>query len=58
MSLAVVVLNNEVQKLTEGNSRLKAKIHLMDKQMKTSDPVKKWKYHQQMEKLDQPDSLK
>ena len=57
MSLAVVVLNNEVQKLTEGNSRLKAKIHLMDKQMKTSDPVKKWKFHQQMEKLDQPDSL-
>ena len=51
-------MNKEIQKLNEGNRRLKAKIHLMEKQMKTTDPIKKWKYTQQIERLGKPGSLK
>lgn len=51
-------MNKEIQKLHEGNRRLKAKINIMEKQMKTTDPVKKWKYVQQIERLGKPGSLK
>ena len=57
LSLATLVMNNQVQKLFEENRRLKAKFYIMDKQMKTSDPFKKWKYQQQIDQLDKPGSL-
>lgn len=58
MSLATLVMNKEISKLAEGNQRLKAKINLMEKQMKTSDPVKKYKLHQQLDSLAKPSSLR
>lgn len=50
-------MNKELQKLAEANERMKAKVHLMEKQMKTSDPVKNWKLNQQLQILDKPDSI-
>jgi len=50
-------MNKELQKLAEVNERMKAKVHLMEKQMKTSDPVKNWKLNQQLQILDKPDSI-
>ena len=58
MSLATLILNDQVNKLSEGNNRLKAKIHLLEKQMKTSDPVKKLNFSNQIEELCKPGSLK
>ena len=58
MSLATLILNDQLQKLTEGNNRLKAKISLQEKQLKTIDPVKKKNFGKQIEELATPGCLK
>jgi hypothetical protein len=57
MTLATLVLNDQVQKLSEGNQRLKAQIHLQEKQLKTSDPDKKLKFHKQIDELSKAGTL-